>query len=575
MKRLNQEVKQIRSKHPSLQPDNAFVLWFVDAYLAGDGHNAFESIIGGKNDKTVDAVYVDQRNRMIHLVQCKYYQAYANHDLYLDEFAKRAGDFRDANFGEELKGAGAGAKKKLQEVHRLLHGAGNDYKLKLYFVTTAGITSKREKIAKKLVARSPNTELEVLDRVRVLTLLENWLVGCSLPLPELEIAVHGKDTLNHQNGHNGLDGWIFTTTSHEVKSLFEKAEERLFARNVRGYLGIDVSKINKAIEKTATRQPELFWFLNNGITIIADKVEKRDSGGKVRMHMWNPQVVNGQQTVRTLSGAVPNSSTVLVRLIRLAKPEAELGITGVVGQVVSATNRQNPIKQADLMANDAEQVRIEREFRSRKYAFARKKQDPKEFNQKAYLSIKVKREDLANALSATLLGAHTVRQTEQWDQHYATLFNKKRSMSDYLARWWAAKQISSTGSVLVEARWVVLDCLWSWPKLPLSQILNSDMRRRAFIEACESKDNTVLRQLHLASKQLFVAAKPVYLKERKEHAQRAKDSTKPFSVLTPDAFFRQKAVTKTVMNAACRDPGRGQKIVYALKAFQAKLSADS
>src|ERR1035438_4906749 len=107
MKRLNQEVKQIRSKHPSLQPDNAFVLWFVDAYLAGDGHNAFESIIGGKNDKTVDAVYVDQRNRMIHLVQCKYYQAYANHDLYLDEFAKRAGDFRDANFGEELTGAGA------------------------------------------------------------------------------------------------------------------------------------------------------------------------------------------------------------------------------------------------------------------------------------------------------------------------------------------------------------------------------------------------------------------------------------------------------------------------------------
>jgi hypothetical protein len=97
------------------------------------------------------------------------------------------------------------------------------------------------------------------------------------------------------------------------------------------------------------------------------------------------------------------------------------------------------------------------------------------------------------------------------------------------------------------------------------------MHRRAFIRACEDGDNTVLRHLHLASKQLFVAAKPVYVREKKVHAQKIKHSTKPFRVLTPDAFFRQKPVTATVMKAACGDPGRKRKIANALKTFEAKL----
>jgi small-conductance mechanosensitive channel len=93
--------------------------------------------------------------------------------------------------------------------------------------------------------------------------------------------------------------------------------------------------------------------------------------------MWNPQVVNGQQTVRALAKADTNSSRVLVRLIRLERPAAKEGIVGLVGKVVRATNRQNAIKPADLMANDAEQVRIERELRKLDYAYERKGKTPR------------------------------------------------------------------------------------------------------------------------------------------------------------------------------------------------------
>jgi len=57
--------------------------------------------------------------------------------------------------------------------------------------------------------------------------------------------------------------------------------------------------------------------MNNGITIVADRVEQVTTGAKVRMRMWNPQVVNGQQTVRSLERAKGNHSKVLIRVIQL------------------------------------------------------------------------------------------------------------------------------------------------------------------------------------------------------------------------------------------------------------------
>ncbi len=172
--------------------------------------------------------------------------------------------------------------------------------------------------------------------------------------------------------------------------------------------------------------------------------------------MRNPQVVNGQQTVRTLVAAGRNDAKVLVRLIRLQQQGADEGIVGLVGEVVRATNRQNAIKQADLMANDAEQVRIEREFRKRNYAYERKRQDVKEFAEKAFKYRKIKKEDLANALSATILGPHTVRRTAQWEEKYPRLFSGTRPITDYLVRWWASREVASAAAIPVEARWVVL-----------------------------------------------------------------------------------------------------------------------
>jgi AIPR protein len=384
--KLQAEVKAVKADYPALKDDNAFVLWVSEAYLLGDRNKAFAGITGGPGDKTVDAAYTDERNGVIQLVQGKYHIADANDDLDLLKFAKVAADFWRPEFAKDLKVAGPGAKKHLLVAHKALHGKdGGTMNVKMYFATTGRVTPKCQKAAKRMVAKHGRTDLEVLDRPGVLGILAEWLEGASPPLPEMEIGVDGPHTLIHQERNTSLQGWIFTTTADELIRLFGRAEERLFARNVRGFLGTD-GTINREISRTALKNPEHFWFLNNGITIVADEVEKRESGKQTRMHMKNPQVVNGQQTVRALVHAGRNTSRVLVRLIRLESPSAKEGMIGLVGDVVRATNRQNAIKAADLMSNDPEQVRLERELRKLNYAYERKRQTSTEFTQIAFIS---------------------------------------------------------------------------------------------------------------------------------------------------------------------------------------------
>jgi len=89
-KGLHEEVERIKRDYNPLKIDNAFVVWFAEAYILGDRDRAKDGVIGGPGDKTVDAVYVDERNRIIHFVQGKCHQVAANDDSDLYKFANRA-----------------------------------------------------------------------------------------------------------------------------------------------------------------------------------------------------------------------------------------------------------------------------------------------------------------------------------------------------------------------------------------------------------------------------------------------------------------------------------------------------
>lgn len=208
-----------------------------------------------------------------------------------------------------------------------------------------------------------------------LGLLADYLDGVAPPVPSLDLSVQSGEVLRRYDYETKIESWLFTMGSQAVAQMYERAGIRLFARNIRGFLGS--SEINRAMETTLTDEPEYFWYYNNGITVVCDHAEQVRNQGQDVIRVQNPQVINGQQTTRMLSrSAKGKKASVLVRVICV--PRAVEGRHGqfdrLVSAIVGVTNSQNPVRPSDLMSNDRRQIEIERQLRQLDYGYIRKRQ---------------------------------------------------------------------------------------------------------------------------------------------------------------------------------------------------------
>src|SRR5579862_733873 len=168
-----------------------------------------------------------------------------------------------------------------------------------------------------------------------------------------------------------------------VAQLHKQFGDSLFAKNLRATLPF--SAVNDAIITTVKDQPDYFWYFNNGVTILCERVSKAPAGGSDRrvghFEFKNAQIVNGAQTVGSIGRALgssaelseSNTARVMVRFIELASAPEGFG-----SQVTRSTNTQNRIGAQEFLALDREQARIAREFQldDRQYVFRSGEEEP-------------------------------------------------------------------------------------------------------------------------------------------------------------------------------------------------------
>jgi hypothetical protein len=152
----------------------------------------------------------------------------------------------------------------------------------------------------------------------------------------------------------------------------EKGELRtsLFESNVRDYQG-EVA-VNDAIGETLQEQSagKEFWWLNNGITIVAQEV----GGTRTQVTLEEPQIVNGLQTSQKIfdyfssNPEAKNRETrnLLVRMIPATT-------TDIHDSIIRATNRQTSIPQAYLWATTQIHRDIETLFKGEGLYYDRRK----------------------------------------------------------------------------------------------------------------------------------------------------------------------------------------------------------
>jgi hypothetical protein len=146
-----------------------------------------------------------------------------------------------------------------------------------------------------------------------------------------------------------------TVPASWLQGVYWEYGERLFAANVRGFLG-KRKKINAGIRDTLARNPEDFWIYNNGVTALVYDANY-DAAAKGLL-IRGISIVNGAQTTGALGGFDAQrlaDATVQMRFI-VCTDRAK------IRDIIRYTNRQNPTEPADFRSNDAVQRRLVMEF---------------------------------------------------------------------------------------------------------------------------------------------------------------------------------------------------------------------
>lgn len=521
---IRDEVLQIRKTYSYLKDDSAFVLWFLRAFLADSEESAKKALTSDTGDKNIDAILIDERAKNVHLIQGKFHQS-------LGEFAEKRNDviafsslgLKPWQSRDELAAFYAKldplVKQKFEELIHFVRR--NKYELKLYYVTTGRVSSTiQNEATDNLRHANGPVDISIYDAKSVSLIFKDYLIGVAPAVPALSLKIASEDTIRSEgvirrfDPEKRIESWVFSMSARDVGKMFADAGIRLFARNIRGYLG-QSNAINEAMADTIHDEPSNFWYYNNGVTIICDDAKRETQAGHDVLRVERPQVINGQQTTRTLcETASSRRASVLVKVIKVPRKDGDDDYyDNLVCKIVQATNWQNAIRLSDLIANDHKQVFIERELRKRGYQYLRKRQTKLEarrmFGSQGYRQIK--KEDIAAAVAACEFDSSLVLKGREIlfnERYYRSIFNSS-SLSFYLSRYWLMRQVQARVAKHPErsyAKWLVLHFAWR----QLADHIGSGFGERRFREACERTNKEALIPLRMALEAVFKAALSFY-----------------------------------------------------------------
>lgn len=217
----------------------------------------------------------------------------------------------------------------------------------------------------------------------------------------------------------------------------------IFESNVRDYQGN--VEVNRDIQNSLACNDGMdFWWLNNGITILASKAS---IAGKV-ITLDDVQIVNGLQSTTVIHNYFKSkdpkdkndlSRSILIRIIVTIEPEAR-------DRIIKATNFQTAIPPASLKAMDRIQRDIEDYFLQEGWFYDRRKNFYKNMGKpinkiigipllaQAVMAIILKEPDNARARPSTLI---------KREEDYSRVFDNKISPRVYLFCAKAMKKIDA------------------------------------------------------------------------------------------------------------------------------------
>lgn len=452
---LDQVLEQQRySIAPTLAPDKYFEV-FASGQILKDFDLSYDEIvtgiISGSGDGGIDSFYVFingellqedsdfkdlKKNITIEVVMIQSKTTSGFSEAAIDRFISATSDLFDLSRPiNELRSVYNPSLIEAVNRFRMTYGtlASKFPKLSLlYYYATKGdqlhpnVKRKGERLRDtvKHLFSSSEFSIEFLGARNLLDLARRSpITTYELKLSENPISSTGAVAFVCLVSLKDFHSFITDSEGHLIRQIFEA--------NVRDYQG--KTQVNEEIQTSLQKNPlkEDFWWLNNGITVLASKATQ--SGKKITVE--NPEVVNGLQTSTEIHNYFSGCNTegeernLLVRVIVPNALESR-------DHIIKATNSQTTIPSASLRATDRIHRDIEEYLKPFGLYYDRRKNyyknEGKSINRivgipqmaQAVMAIVLQKPDTARARPSSLM---------KKDEEYEKLFNREYPIEIYRA----------------------------------------------------------------------------------------------------------------------------------------------
>jgi len=327
----------------------SFLMWYLEKYFRLDQQLAIDSVCDNKGDKGVDGIYLNEGLGTIDIFQTKIAQSERKTigDSTLKEFIGTIDQFTSKEKLENLiKTAGkaqvASLIKRLDLLEKL-----DAYKIRGIFVTNIDLSSDGEAFLNKI------DYIEFYGK----TILEEQYISDKKEinlLAEAMFDVSENETTKYYADAETIT-YIAPIKAIELVKLEGINDQSIFDYNVRGALGN--TKINRGIVRSIkdVTLHKKFPLFHNGITIVAENVEKNDD----TLIIKNFYVVNGCQSLTSLyrnQSYITDDLKILTKIIKVPIDST------LSSRITEYSNSQNGVKPRDFKSYNQIQIRLQNEI---------------------------------------------------------------------------------------------------------------------------------------------------------------------------------------------------------------------
>ena len=428
---IKSEISQKYYQNNFSNDGQRFVAWYMRNIHLLDQRQAKDAVTDGANDKQIDAVYIDEDEQKIYIVQGKFYLGDYVDAEPVREVISSWSQFYD--LAKLQENANSKLKTKISEIATALED--DAYCICFELITTSIFTDSAQKDIETFQTRLSedddstfNAQFSVIDKQGLSDVYNRVLEQTNPILNHIISFEPGRFLKTELSSTNVVIAAVQLKDCIKIPGIKDGS---LFQKNVRQSLGINNS-VNKKIKNTINNPDKChdFFFFHNGITAICNKMEELEPG---KFKFYGLNVVNGCQSLNTILSCSENvkkreDAYILFRFYEIPQRDRADSIS-------TNTNTQSTVKARDLRSNSRQVLKLKKTFEQQypEGFFATKRGEiiPADKDKEKVVELSL----LGKQLTAWYMQRPNLSygETKIFDKYFNTLFKNEYSPSDILA----------------------------------------------------------------------------------------------------------------------------------------------